>query len=277
MRGHLITLLTDFGLVDPYVGMMKGVILGIAPSATIIDLTHEVMPQDILQGAFHLGASWSSFPTGTIHIAVVDPGVGGERRALLVQGPDNVFLAPDNGLLSFVLPEESKKDMREVAFKPYISPVPPGFNAHALTNSKYWRHPVSATFHGRDIFAPVAAHLSLGIQPEELGIPVTTLTRLALPSAKWQGDVLTGYVLHIDRFGNAATNLSNALIQQGGEVLSIDIGKRSIPGVSLTYAMGKGLAAVIGSHGNLEVAVTNGSAAQLLGVKVGDEIKVMRG
>ena len=273
MPGHIITLLTDFGLVDPYVGVMKGVILGIAPTATVIDLTHDVPPQDILQGAFLLDTSWRSFPTGTIHVAVVDPGVGGERRALLVQGPEHTFLAPDNGLLSFVLPKEKKE---KIAFKPYIGPVPAGFNAYALTNAKYWRHPVSPTFHGRDIFAPVAAHLSLGVLPEEMGEPVTSLTRLALPEARWLGDLLAGYVLHIDRFGNLVTNVPEALLRQEGQALTIEIGGRSITGLSLTYATGKGLAALIGSHGNLEIAVRDGSAAQLLGAKVGDTVKVVR-
>ena len=274
MPGHLITLLTDFGLADPYVGVMKGVILGINPSATLVDLTHDVLPQDVLQGAFLLGTSWRSFPPRTIHVAVVDPGVGSDRKALLVQGPEHAFLAPDNGLLSFVLPEE---EVATLPFKPYVSPVPAGFSAYALTNPKYWRHPVSATFHGRDIFAPVAAYLSLDITPEELGEPVDTLTCLTLPVTQWQDDALAGYVLHIDRFGNVVTNVPEALLWQERQVLTIEIGGRSIAWLSVTYATGKGLAALIGSHGNLEIAVTEGSAAQLLGAKVGDEVRVVRG
>ena len=155
--------------------------------------------------------------------------------------------------------------------------MPTGFNAYALTNASYWRHPVSTTFHGRDIFAPVAAHLSLGVLPEEMGEPISSLTRLALPGAQWQGDVLAGYVLHIDRFGHLVTNIPKALLPQKGQALTIEIGGRFITGLSLTYATGKGLAALIGSHGNLEVAVRDGSAAQLLGAKVGDEVKVVRG
>ena len=273
MPGPFITLLTDFGLADPYVGVMKGVILGINPSATLVDLTHDVPPQDVLQGAFLLGTSWRSFPPRTIHVAVVDPGVGSDRKALLVQGPEHAFLAPDNGLLSFVLPEE---EVATVPFKPHVGPVPAGFSAYTLTNPKYWRHPVSATFHGRDIFAPVAAHLSLGVPPEELGEPVDTLMRLALPVAQWQDGVLVGFVLHIDRFGNVVTNVPDALLRQEGQTLTIEIGGRTIEGLSATYSAGEGLAALIGSHGNLEVAVRDGSAAQLLGTKVGDEVRVVK-
>jgi len=273
MPGQVITLLTDFGLADPYVGVMRGVILGIDPEATTVDLTHDVTPQDILQGAFLLGTSWHYFPPGTIHIAVVDPGVGTERRALLVQGPEHAFLAPDNGLLSFVLPEQ---EVNGPLFQPYIGPVPPGFKAYALTNPRYWRHPVSATFHGRDIFAPAAAHLSLGISPSELGEPVHSLTRLAVPVAEWQGNALAGYVLHIDRFGNVVTNITEALLGHERQALAIEIGGRRVEGLSATYAAREGLSALIGSHGNLEIVVKNGSAAQLLGVKVGDELQIIK-
>ena len=274
MPGRLITLLTDFGHADPYVGVMKGVILGIEPTATIVDLTHDVLPQDVLQGAFLLGTAWRHFPPGTIHVAVVDPGVGTDRKALLVQGQEHTFLAPDNGLLSFALPDE---EVQDTPFQPYQNRIPSGFSAHALTNPQYWRHPVSSTFHGRDIFAPVAAHLSAGVSAVDLGEPVETLTRLAVPTPRWHGKGMTGHVIHIDRFGNVVTTLSEGHLPREGKPLTIEIGDRRIDGLSETYAAEESLVALIGSHGNLEVAVRNGSAAELLGVTVGDEVRVTSG
>ena len=273
MPGHLITLLTDFGHADAYVGVMKGVILGIDPSATVVDLTHDVPPQDILEGAFLLGTAWHAFPAGTIHVAVVDPGVGTDRRALLVQGGGHTFLAPDNGLLSFVLPVDEGQDDPA---QPYTGPVPEGYTAHALTNPRYWRHPVSKTFHGRDIFAPVAAHLSTGVPADELGEGVATLTRLAVAEPRWDREELIGRVVHIDRFGNVVTSIPEALTN-GGQVLTIELGGQSIQGLAATYGAGVGLVALIGSNGYLEIAVRDGTAAQLLGVKVGDEVRIRRG
>ena len=272
MPGHLITLLTDFGHADAYAGVMKGVILGIDPSATVVDLTHDVPPQDIVQGAFLLGTAWQTFPADTIHVAVVDPGVGTDRRALLVQGGGHTFLAPDNGLLSFVLPgDEGQGD----SFQPYTGPVPEGYTARALTNQRYWRHPVSATFHGRDIFAPVAAHLSAGVPVDDLGEEVSTLVRLAVAEPRWDRDELIGRVVHIDRFGNVITNIPEALTR-GGQMLTIELGGRTLQGLATTYGAGVGLVALIGSHGHLEIAVRDGNAAELLGIKVGDEVQVRR-
>lgn len=272
MPGHLITLLTDFGHADAYAGVMKGVILGIDPTATVVDLTHDVPPQDIVQGAFLLGTAWQAFPPGTIHVAMVDPGVGTDRRALLVQGGGHTFLAPDNGLLSFVLPgDEGQGD----SFQPYTGPVPKGYTAHSLTNQRYWRHPVSATFHGRDVFAPVAAHLSAGVPVDELGKGVSTLVRLAVAEPRWDRDMLLGRVVHIDRFGNVITYIPEALTR-GGQMLTIELGGRTLQGLATTYGAGVGLVVLIGSHGHLEIAVRDGNAAELLGVKVGDEVQVRR-
>ena len=273
MPGPVITLLTDFGLADAYVGAMKGVVLGINPQANLVDLTHYVLPQNILQGAFLLGTAWRYFPAGTIHLAVVDPGVGTERKALLLQGHDRLFLAPDNGLLSFVLPQEETDTS---PFQPYLARVPQDFEAYALTNPRYWRHPVSDTFHGRDIFAPVAAHLSLGLAAEELGEPVDTLTRLDIPVPQWQGDRLLGHVLHIDRFGNVVTSVPAEALSGSREGVEVEAGGTKVRGLASSYATAEGLAALIGSHGYLEIALTNGSAAQMLGVKVRDEVRVRR-
>ncbi len=273
MPGPVITLLTDFGLTDSYVGAMKGVILGINPDTQLVDLTHQVSPQDVLQGAFLLGQAWSFFPAGTIHVTVVDPGVGTERRALLVRGKDHWLLAPDNGLLTFALPPEQTD---RAVFQPYSADVPGGFHAYVLTNQRYWRQPVSATFHGRDIFAPVAAHLSLGVAPEELGEPVDTLTRLAVPVPQWQGDTLQAHVLHVDRFGNVVTTVPAEALA-GVTDIEAELNGTRVRGLVSTYAQGEGLAVLIGSHGYLEVALTNGSAADMLGARVGDELLVRRG
>ena len=227
MPGLVITLLTDFGLADSYVGAMKGVVLGINPQANLVDLTHDVSPQNVLQGAFLLGTAWPYFPDGTIHLAVVDPGVGTERRALLLEGHGHLFLAPDNGILSFVLPQE---ETGTSPFQPYLARVPEGFRAYALTDPRYWRHPVSDTFHGRDIFAPVAAHLSLGLAAEEVGEPVDSLIRLAIPVPQWQGDRLLGHVLHIDRFGNVVTSVPAEVLAGGREGVEVEAGERRCEG-----------------------------------------------
>ncbi|MSQ21750.1 MAG: S-adenosyl-l-methionine hydroxide adenosyltransferase [Dehalococcoidia bacterium] len=270
MSGTVITLLTDFGLADAYVGAMKGVILGVNPGATLIDLTHDVSPQDVLQGAFLLSTAWRYFPAGTIHVAVVDPGVGTERRALLLEAHGHLFLAPDNGLLSFILPPE---DADAPLYQPYRASLPQGYRAYALTSSRYWRHPVSATFHGRDIFAPMAGHLSLGVAPKDVGDPVDSLIRLVIPVPSWRDGQLVGYVLHIDRFGNVVTTVPEAALVGHDDVV-VEIAGATVRGLVHTYAEANGLAALIGSHGYLEFALTNGNAAKLLGVKVGDEVKV---
>ncbi len=272
MSGPVITLLTDFGLADAYVGAMKGVVLAANPQATLVDLTHDVPPQDVLQGAFLLGTAWHYFPAGTIHVAVVDPGVGTERRALLLEAHGHLFLAPDNGLLTFILPSQ---DADTPLHQPYRAGLPQGFRAYTLTNSRYWRHPVSATFHGRDIFAPVAAHLSQGLAPKDAGDPMDSLIRLAIPVPIWRDDRLAGHVLHVDRFGNVVTTLLEAALA-GWESLVLEVGGTTVRGLVHTYAEADGLAALIGSHGYLEIAMSNGSAAQVLGVKVGDEVRVRR-
>lgn len=278
-RPSIVTLLTDFGASDAYVGVMKGVMLGINPAITFVDLTHGVAPQNVLEGAFLLGTAWRFFPRGTLHLGVVDPGVGTGRKALLLHGEGHYFLAPDNGLLSFVLPQSAPRRSTSSAgkvapFQPYRSPLPAGFQAYALSNPRFWLPRVSPTFHGRDVFAPAAAHLSLGVPVEELGEPVGSLMRLFTPAPLRDGVRLTGYVLHIDRFGNIVTNLPAEALAQLGRGVTVDIGGRKIRGLSETYAQGGGLAALIGSHGYLEVALAGGNAAAELGVGVGEVVSV---
>jgi S-adenosylmethionine hydrolase len=187
----MITLLTDFGGKDPFVGIMKGVILGICPDAVVVDLCHEVPAHDILGGSFLLGTATPAFPVGTIHVAVVDPGVGGVRRPILAEVDHQVFVAPDNGLLSYPFASARRRRVRH------------------LTAPAYWRHPVSASFHGRDIFAPVAGHLAAGVDPSRCGPEIDDPVCLETPRPKLVAPgTLQGTILWVDRFGNCITNIA---------------------------------------------------------------------
>jgi S-adenosylmethionine hydrolase len=273
----IVTLTTDFGYDDAYVAAVKGAILNINPDASIVDVTHSVRPQDILQAAFILNGAYRYFPKQTVHVAIVDPGVGSERRGIILKTPSAIFVAPDNGILSYVIDDlfsvdgrsviEQTHGLTEVVFKK-------GLEAAAITDPRFWRHPVSPTFHGRDIFAPVAAGLSLGISPYEFGEKINSLHVLpvAKPSLDPDGNVV-GQVLHVDRFGNLITNIrSNNL---PGKDIVIEIGGRCIQGISDYYAQGEGMMAVLGSSGYLEISLREGSACDFLGVGVGQEIRVI--
>jgi S-adenosylmethionine hydrolase len=270
MAHPVVTLLTDFGSADAYVGIMKGVILGISPGAQLVDLTHQVPPQDISTGARLLDEAAPHFPPGTIHLAVVDPGVGTERRPLLVSSPTASFVCPDNGLLSLVLARAGAE-----ADADGTAALPSNWSAVHLTNPAYWRHPVSATFHGRDVFAPVAAHLSMGVAPEAMGTPLQRVVAFPVAGPRWEGDALTGAVERVDRFGNLLTNITADLLPAGATVA---VAEQHIGPVRRTYADGTPGAplALVGSDGCLEVAVPQGSAAALLGVGVGAVVVVMR-
>lgn len=263
-RIPLITLLTDFGTVDYFVGAMKGMILSINPNARIIDITHEIPPQDIEAAAFTLLAAYSSFPLGTIHIAVVDPEVGSARKAILVEAGDQFFVGPDNGVFSYVFQRE------------------PGFKAYELTNQTYFHSPVSATFQGRDIFAPVAAALAGGVTSKKLGREIVTLVRLEpLLPEKLKDGRLKGRIIHIDRYGNCITNIRPE-----------DLTKRSIENGAYLSVNGTEIASfqrffseksgsggkpfcVWGSAGFLELAVMNRSAADILKVERGQPVTVI--
>ncbi len=262
----IITLLTDFGTEDTYVGVMKGVITSICPSAQVIDLTHQVPPQDIATGAFLLDVSVDYFPEGAIHVAVVDPGVGTARKPVALRTAKAFFVGPDNGIFTLVLQRQQL------------------LQAICLDNPRYHLPTVSSTFHGRDIFAPVAAHIACGVSVEELGTPIHRLQRLPLPRIRvdWQG--IRATVVHIDRFGNAITNLTRDnyeawrtrwdVKEPAVQVAASDI---FLP-IATTYgevARGKPLA-LFGSSGRLEVAVNGGSAALELALRRGDTIKVLR-
>ncbi len=268
----IITLTTDFGLENPYVAAMKGVILTISPEAALVDISHAVRAQAIEQGAFLLASAWPYFPRGSIHVGVVDPGVGTERQALAVRTPAATFVGPDNGLLSPALPDE----VREAAWghdQPVPVRLPEGYRAVSLTNEAYFRRPVSSTFHGRDIFAPVAAHISLGVPLEELGPPVEEVLALAPFRARRQPDgSLRGRVIHIDVFGNLVTDVRCEDLP--GERPTVEVAGRRIVGLSLTYQEGAEILAVVGSGGYLEIAAPKANAAELLGAALGIPVLV---
>ena len=266
---RVITLLTDFGTADAYVGIMKGVILAINPEAEIVDISHQVESQNIEEAAFILSTSYSYFPEDTIHLVVVDPGVGTERRAIILKARGFLFVAPDNGVLSYIIDEVSASD--EVG--PHQRRLGAESTAVSITNPGFWLHPVSSTFHGRDIFAPVAAHLSLGVPIREFGDPIASVFTLpVLRPQTGEDGVLIGHIVHIDRFGNLITDVRREDIP--GEEISIEVAGRHIEGLSSSYAEGEGLMALIGSSGRIEVSLRNGNAARALEVKPGDKITI---
>lgn len=255
----LITLTSDFGLHDPFVGIMKGVIFGINPQAAVIDLTHGVPPQDIMAGALTVRQASTYFPRGTIHVVIVDPGVGSGRRPLLIECDGSYFIGPDNGVLSLAIGDS----------KP----------AHivALSNPAYHLKPTSATFHGRDIFAPAAARVSLGVTPVELGERLETFVRLALPKPLLKPDEIIGEIIYIDHFGNLYTNIGEHDLRGMTEAQpEIVLGAVNISGLAANYAAGlpNNFIAVVNSWGLLEIAVYRGNAAQASGAKIGDAVKL---
>ena len=274
MTSPLIVFTTDFGLSDSYAGVMKGVALGINPGLRFIDLTHQVAPQNVMQGAFVLGVSYRYFPADAIHVAVVDPGVGTGRRPILLETPNGRFVAPDNGLLSRVLsdylPENpASADDETVA-------LPGTIRAYHLTNPDYWLHPVSSTFHGRDIFTPVAAHLSLGVPPESMGERTDYLAWLPIPQPRITPEGVSGEIMYCDTYGNLISNIPAALLE-GRQVAEVRIRGRSIRRLNRTFHDGNApgtLVALFGSHGYLEVAIANGNAAEALQAGTGEPLTV---
>lgn len=255
----VITLTTDFGIRDWFVGVMKGVILGIAPGATVVDLTHEIEAGDIQAAAMALLASYRFFPKGTVHVAVVDPGVGGRRKAIAVRTARYAFVGPDNGVLSLALARE-----RVIA-------------CHSLTNTAFLLKPVSQTFHGRDVFAPVAAHLSCGVPLRNLGAALKRWRRLPWPETRARRNGLEGQVIHIDRFGNLITNIETENLPGLGQV-ACEVwtqGRRLCYLMPFYAAVPKGSpVAVPGSTGFLEIAVNGGSAAAEFGFHLHEKVTV---
>jgi len=258
----VITLLTDFGLLDGYPGVMMGVIWKIAPDVQIADISHSIKPQNILQGALALARTCFFFPPGTIHVAVVDPGVGTQRRPIGLHLGAHYFIGPDNGLFTLVL-EQAQATHASVQL------------VH-LTQSKYWLPEISRGFHGRDIFAPVAAHLARGVSLEDLGTPIhdPTLLQILRPEPI-QGGGWHGHVIEIDTFGNLSTNIESTHLLPLGEVI-VQIAGHRIKGLVNTFGdrpMGT-LIALYGTAHDLMISIVNGDAANTLNVSVGDAVDV---
>jgi S-adenosylmethionine hydrolase len=256
----LITLATDFGNGSPYVAAMKGVILSINAQATIVDLTHAIPPQDIRQGAIALADVAPLFPTGTIHAAVVDPGVGTSRAIVYAEIAGQRFICPDNGLLS------------------RLADRTPPTKMLAITAEQWFRRPVAPTFHGRDVMAPVAAHLSLGLDPNLLGPPIAQLATLDWPGAVKVANRIEGAVTSIDSFGNLVTNITREMLAgvPTDERVTVACDEHETQGIFQTYAQQPAmtLIALVGSSDKLEIAIVEDSAAIMLGVRVGTPVEV---
>lgn len=256
----LITLTTDFGLEDHYVGVLKAVILTISPDVRIVDISHDVPPQDVMAGAWVVRNAADYFPPGTIHLVVIDPGVGTERSPIALRMNEQIFVGPDNGIFSLLSEEKT-------------------YEARLLSNRSLWRQPVSNTFHGRDLFAPVAAHLSMGTPFEELGNPVEELKRYRWARPIADRDGIQGWIVHIDRFGNLISNIPESLIRKsvGQSDAKIYVGNTILNELSPSfgYVEEGDPVAYIGSSGMLEVAINKGDAKQMLGVKKGAQISIV--
>jgi hypothetical protein len=278
MRQPVLTLTTDFGASDHYVGAMKGVILSICPRAQIVDICHDVTPFQIAEGAYVIAQAYDCFPRNTVHVVVVDPGVGTARRPILVEAAGQYFVGPDNGVLAMVY-SRAKHKVRLIA------------------NDRYFRQPVSATFHGRDIFAPVAAHVAAGVPPARVGKLIADYLRPEFAQPRRSGErAWTGSILKIDRFGNVVTNFhvrdfpdlrqsgTDAFVCQPAApmltlktaVFRLTVARRSIAALAQNYAERTpgALFLIVGSSGYLEVSVNQGSAAKQMGCKTGDPVKL---
>ena len=262
----IITLLTDFGLNDEYVGTMKGVILSVNPSATIIDITHNIDPHDIIQAAFAIKSSYKFFPDGTVHVVIVDPGVGGSREIIALEMAGHIFLAPDNGILTLLVEEENIAEVVRV------------------DNKKFFLKSISRTFHGRDIFAPVSAHISSGIKINNIGTSINKndLVKFSIPKPEISDkSELVGSIVSVDRFGNLITNIDSSCLKnfcrpEPGKKPEIRIGNNRITGLSKSYenSAPNSPLIIIGSRGYLEIAVNCGSAKNYFKAEKGDTITV---
>lgn len=265
MLNPLITLTTDFGLSDHFVAAMKGVILGIAPKARIVDVTHHIQAFEVAEAAFVISEAYRYFPAKTIHVVVVDPGVGSARRPLLAEIAGQYFVAPDNGVLSMVL-----------AGQPTTCAAA---KIRHITGDRYFLHPLSRTFHGRDIFAPVAAHLASGILPAKFGKLVTDHLRLTLGHPTQTGKRnWTGAVLKVDHFGNLITNLHiDKFLDIRTRPFEVHVGLEKLTRLALTFSEGEQgeLFVIVGSSGYIEVAANQSSAAKILGCGVGSPVELI--
>ena len=262
-KSPIITLTTDFGGNDYFVGVMKGVILKINPQVEIIDITNNISSFKVTEGAFLLSNFYSYFPKKTIHLAVVDPGVGSKRRAVIAKTKDYIFIAPDNGILSYVYRKEKK------------------FSVYDITNEKYFLKPISQTFHGRDIFAPVAGYLSKGISPAKFGENIKDFAHFSVKEPIAEKNFISGDIIYSDHFGNLITNISRndfdySLKQTKYKVFKIIINNLRINAISKSYSTGKAdkLSAVWGSHGYLELFLKNSNASSRFKIKPEKKVNV---
>lgn len=259
----LITITTDFGLQDEYVGLMKGVIHSINPGIPVIDLTHYIPPQDVEWTAYMIYYSYNYFPQGSIHVIVVDPGVGGSRPIKLLKLAGHYFLFPDNGVMTKLVNQHEPEEIWTVSNQDYFLPQ------------------ISNTFHGRDIFAPVAAHLSNGVHPNRLGETSKEMKTLSLPEPQVKANEITGHIIHIDRFGNLITDIEKRMVDNlsvSYDSLAIHLSGETLSGIRKSYnEVKEGKALVIfGSKGLLEISVNKGSAANVLNMDKGDPVKITR-
>ena len=261
----IVTLTTDFGTNDHFVGAVKGVIVDIVPDANIVDITHAVQAFDVLDGALAIAQTYSYFPTGTVHMIVVDPGVGTNRRPIIASSDGYHFVAPDNGVLSMVYAKEERIRVRHV------------------TSDHYFRQPVSNTFHGRDVFAPIAAYLAKLVDSDKFGDEIEDYVRFAAPKPKPAGENrIRGVVLKVDRFGNLITNVTPAdapAVFEGKSAFKIVVGSKEITELRTSYAEGAPgeVFGVLGSMGYLEIVANRAPAAQLTGVGKGAEVSILLG
>jgi S-adenosylmethionine hydrolase len=257
----VVTLTTDFGSNDHFVGTIKGVILEIVPDATIVDICHAVQPFDVLDGALTIAQAYSYFPTSTVHLIIVDPGVGTARRPIIASSERHHFVGPDNGVLSLIYGREERMHVRHV------------------TADHYYLQPISNTFHGRDIFAPIAGYLAKGVETEKFGEEISDFVRFNAPRPKPAGEnSLRGVVLKVDRFGNLVTNITEkdapTLFQSDPPPFKITVGNSEIADIKESYAQGvpKQVFGILGSMGYLEISANRASAAQILGAGKGSEV-----
>jgi S-adenosylmethionine hydrolase len=255
MPAPILTLTTDFGLSDHYVGTMKGVILGICPQAQLVDISHQVSPFAIAEGAYLVAQAYRYFPPKTVHVVVVDPGVGSDRRPILVEAAGQYFVAPDNGVLALIYAREKHK-------------------VRLISNDRYFRQPVSRTFHGRDIFAPVAAHVAAGVAPSRMGKSIADYVRPPFERPRQTGKrTWAGQILKIDHFGNVITNFH---VDDFPAMEQLVIGRERVRRMARSYAEARAgeLFAITGSSGYLEVAMNQGSAAKKTGCRSGDPCQI---
>lgn len=262
-RSSIISLTTDFGLQDHFVGTMKGVMLNIAPEAKFVDICHAVQPFDVFDGALTIAQAYSYFPTGTVHVVIVDPGVGTARRPIVLSTEKHLFVAPDNGVLSLIYDREERITVRNI------------------TADHYYLQPVSNTFHARDIFAPIAAWLAKGVDPSRVGDELTDFVRFSAPKPKpADNGSLRGVVLKVDRFGNLITNITPRdvpmLFDSDPKPFKITVGNREITQIRSAYAEGAPgeVFGILGSMGFLEIAANRGSAAKLVEAAKGTDVSI---